>query len=93
MRELAILAFQTLDGVMQSPGSPEEDPSGGFRNGGWAVNCWEEVMEQVMREAMAEPYDLLLGRKTYELFAPFSPAQAPGTEFGMSSRRTEGFLV
>ncbi len=69
MRELAILTFQTLDGVMQSPTSPEEDPSGGFRNGGWAVNCWEEVMEQVMREAMADPYDLLLGRKTYELFA------------------------
>ncbi len=70
MRKLAILIFQTLDGVMQSPSSPEEDPSGGFTNGGWAVNCWEEVMEQVMREAMADPYDLLLGRKTYELFAP-----------------------
>ncbi len=70
MRELAILTFQTLDGVMQSPTSPEEDPSGGFTNGGWAVNCWDEVMEQVMREAMADPYDLLLGRKTYELFAP-----------------------
>ncbi len=70
MRKLAILIFQTLDGVMQSPTSPEEDPSGGFTNGGWAVNCWEEVMEQVMREAMADPYDLLLGRKTYELFAP-----------------------
>lgn len=69
MRELAILTFQTLDGVMQSPTSPEEDPSNGFRNGGWAINCWEEVMEQVMREAMAVPYDLLLGRKTYESFA------------------------
>lgn len=69
MRKLAILTFVTLDGVMQAPGSPDEDASGGFRYGGWAQDCWDDVMEQVMREAMAEPYDLLLGRKTYEIFA------------------------
>ena len=68
MRELAILTFLTLDGVMQAPGSPDEDASGGFTQGGWARGCWEEVMEQVMREAMSVPYDLLLGRKTYEIF-------------------------
>jgi len=54
---------------MQSPGGPEEDPSGGFVHGGWAQECWDEVMEQVQTEAMADPYDLLLGRKTYETFA------------------------
>ena len=70
MRKLAILTFQTLDGVMQSPTSPEEDPSGGFTHGGWAVECWDDVMKQVLDEAMSEPYDLLLGRKTYEMFAP-----------------------
>lgn len=69
MRDLALLTFLTLDGVMQSPGRPEEDPSGGFARGGWAQGCWDEVMAQVMEEAMAEPYDLLLGRKTYESFA------------------------
>ena len=69
MRNLALLTFLTLDGVMQSPGGPEEDPSGGFVHGGWARNCWDEVMEQVAEEAMAEPYDLLLGRATYDLFA------------------------
>ena len=69
MRKLAILTFITLDGVMQAPGSPEEDTSGGFMHGGWAVNYWDEVMVQVMEEAMAAPYDLLLGRKTYEIFA------------------------
>ena len=69
MRELAILSFITLDGVMQSPTSPEEEPSGGFTQGGWAAEYWEEVMAQVRVEAMAEPYDLLLGRKTYESFA------------------------
>ncbi len=69
MRKLAILTFQTLDGVMQAPKVPEEDYSGGFTKGGWANECWQEVMEQVGREAMAEPYDLLLGRTTYDLFA------------------------
>ncbi len=69
MRKLAILTFQTLDGVMQAPSVPEEDYSGGFTQGGWANECWGEVMEQVGREAMAEPYDLLLGRITYEIFA------------------------
>ena len=68
MRKLAILTFQTLDGVMQAPSVPEEDLSGGFTQGGWARNYWEDVMEQVSQEAMAEPYDLLLGRTTYELF-------------------------
>jgi dihydrofolate reductase len=69
MRKLAILTFQTLDGVMQAPSVPEEDFSGDFTQGGWANDCWGEVMEQVGKEAMAEPYDLLLGRKTYEIFA------------------------
>ncbi|HAK59166.1 MAG TPA: riboflavin biosynthesis protein RibD, partial [Nitrospiraceae bacterium] len=73
MRKLAIITFLTLDGVMQAPGTPEEDPSGGFAHGGWAVNYWDEVMEQVMGEAMAAPYDLLLGRKTYESFAAYWP--------------------
>lgn len=69
MRKLAVLTFQTLDGVMQAPSDPAEDLSGGFLLGGWARACWQDVMEQVGREAMAEPYDLLLGRCTYELFA------------------------
>lgn len=73
MRELAILTFITLDGVMQSPGSPEEDPSGPFTHGGWAADYWEGVMDQVRREAMSHPYDILFGRKTYEIFASYWP--------------------
>jgi dihydrofolate reductase len=73
MRKLAILTFLTLDGVMQAPGNPDEDPSGGFIHGGWSAKYWDEVMEQVMGEAMAAPYDLLLGRKTYEIFAAHWP--------------------
>ena len=74
MRDLAIITFLTLDGVMQAPGNPEEDPSGGFIHGGWSANYWDEVMEQVVEEAMAVPYDLLLGRKTYETFAAHWPS-------------------
>lgn len=73
MRDLAILTFLTLDGVMQAPRLADEDPSDGFKHGGWAVDCWGEVMEQVRRHATAVPYDLLLGRKTYELFAAHWP--------------------
>lgn len=76
MRELAILTFQTLDGVMQAPSSPEEDISGDFIHGGWANECWVEVMEQVRKEAMAEPYDLLIGRVTYDMFAESFPKSA-----------------
>ncbi|MEM9633486.1 MAG: dihydrofolate reductase family protein [Pseudomonadota bacterium] len=69
MRKLAILTFQTLDGVMQAPSLPDEDRSGGFDQGGWATPYWDEVMAQVGRVAMASPYDMLFGRKTYDLFA------------------------
>ncbi len=69
MRKLAILTFVTLDGVVQAPKLPEEDTSNNFQLGGWADTYWDEVMEQVGKEAMSQPYDLLLGRKTYELFA------------------------
>lgn len=69
MRELAILSFVTLDGVMQAPSGQDEDTSGGFARGGWARPWWEEVMTQVGEVAMSSPYDMLLGRKTYEAFA------------------------
>lgn len=69
MREIAALTFITLDGVMQAVNLPEEDTSGGFTAGGWAADYWGPVMDQVQREAMAGPYDMLLGRKTYELFS------------------------
>ena len=77
MRELAILTFQTLDGVMQAPKMPEEDPSGGFQHGGWADPYWGEVMELVGKEAMAEPYDVLFGRNTYDVFAAHAADDHP----------------
>jgi dihydrofolate reductase len=73
MRKLIVSTFLTLDGVMQAPGGPEEDDSGGFALGGWSVNYWDEQMGQVMGEAMSTPFDLLLGRKTYDIFAAYWP--------------------
>ena len=74
MRKLSVNTFLTLDGVMQAPGGPEEDPSDGFAYGGWSHPYWDEHMNQVMADVMGEPFDLVLGRKTYDIFAAFWPA-------------------
>ena len=73
MRKLIVSTFLTLDGVMQAPGGPEEDTDGDFAFGGWSVNYWDDKMGEVMDEAMSPPFDLLLGRKTYEIFAAYWP--------------------
>ncbi|MGH9198258.1 MAG: dihydrofolate reductase family protein [Acidimicrobiia bacterium] len=73
MRKLIVNTFISLDGVMQAPGGPEEDPSGGFALGGWSVNYWDDGMGERMGEFMGKPFDLLLGRKTYEIFAGHWP--------------------
>ena len=73
MRRLIVLSFITLDGVMQAPGGPEEDPSGGFTHGGWVVPYFDEFLGRIMGEQMSGPFDLLLGRKTFEIFASYWP--------------------
>jgi dihydrofolate reductase len=73
MRKLVANTFVSLDGVMQAPGGPEEDPSGGFAHGGWSVSFWDERMAQAMGEFMGKPFDLVLGRRTYEIFAAHWP--------------------
>jgi dihydrofolate reductase len=74
MRKLVSSTFITLDGIMQAPGGPEEDDSGGFKSGGWSVNHWDDTVSQAMSEIMdAKHPDLLLGRKTYEIFAAYWP--------------------
>ena len=73
MRKLIVSTFLTLDGIMQAPGGPEEDDSSGFAHGGWSVNYWDDLMGQVMSEAMSAPFDLVLGRKTYDIFAAYWP--------------------
>lgn len=79
MRKIIVLTFVTLDGVMQAPGGPEEDPSGGFQYGGWTVPYFDEVAGREMVRQMSKPFDLLLGRKTYEIFAAYWPnVKTPG---------------
>ena len=73
MRKLVVLSFITLDGVMQAPGGPEEDPTGGFKHGGWVFPYFDDFLGRVMNEQMGGPFDLLLGRRTYEIFAAHWP--------------------
>ena len=73
MRQIVVSTFLTLDGVMQAPGGPEEDPDGGFDHGGWSHGYWDDAMGARMGELMGKPFDLLLGRKTYEIFAAYWP--------------------
>ncbi len=73
MRKLIVLTFVTLDGVMQAPGGPEEDTSGNFKYGGWTAPYFDEFAGKIMGEQMSKPADLLLGRKTFEIFAGYWP--------------------
>jgi dihydrofolate reductase len=73
MRKIIVIEFITLDGVIQAPGGPEEDPSGGFTYGGWIVAYFDDVLGEVMDRQMRPPFALLLGRTTYEIFASYWP--------------------
>lgn len=73
MRRIVVSAFVSLDGVMQAPGGPEEDRAGGFAHGGWLAARWEEEIGQVIDEVFETPFDLLLGRRTYDIFAAHWP--------------------
>ena len=79
-RKIIGAAFVSLDGVMQAPGGPEEDRSGGFAHGGWLAPLGDEAIEQEVGKLFAAPFDLLLGRRTYDIFAsywPFQPMDNP----------------
>ena len=96
MRKIIVLSFITLDGVMQAPGGPQEDTDGGFKYGGWVVPHFDEQGGQIMHEQMTKPLDLLLGRRTYEIFASYWPtheSEWPGinssTKYVVSSTRTD----
>ena len=84
MRKLLANEFVTVDGVMQGPGAPEEDTSGGFTYGGWITKYWNDEMEKIMSVGMNKPYDLLLGRKTYEIFAAHWPQSKDPAAAGLN---------
>jgi dihydrofolate reductase len=73
MRKIIVGAFVSLDGVMQAPGGPTEDTAGGFTLGGWTFNYWDDAMGAFMGKGFSKPFDLLLGRKTYDIFAAHWP--------------------
>ncbi|TJX01203.1 MAG: dihydrofolate reductase, partial [Mesorhizobium sp.] len=75
MRKITTATFVSLDGVMQAPGGPEEDPVGGFEFGGWTFHYWDDVGGAFIGETFAKPFALLLGRKTYDIFAAHWPYQ------------------
>lgn len=85
MRKIIVLSMITLDGVMQAPGGPKEDTSGGFKYGGWVAPFSDDVYNKVVRKEL-EPADYLLGRKTFEIWADYWPKHAkfwPGINKGM----------
>jgi dihydrofolate reductase len=89
MRKIIVNTFLSLDGVMQAPGGPGEDPSGGFELEGWSVNYWDAMMGQRMTEIMGNPFDLLIGRKTYDIFAAYWPHASEEQGAGPLNRATK----
>jgi dihydrofolate reductase len=73
MRRIVVATFTSLDGVMQAPGGPQEDPTGGFTLGGWTAPHFNETLGASVGDIFGQPYDLLLGRKTYDIFAAHWP--------------------
>ncbi|QGQ97731.1 dihydrofolate reductase [Paenibacillus psychroresistens] len=97
MRKIIVLEHVSLDGVIQAPGGPDEDNSGGFAYGGWEAPYSDEILGTLLSKQMNMPFDLLLGRKTYEIWAPYWPQHAdvwPGaikaTKYVASNTMTSG---
>lgn len=88
-----MLSFVSLDGVMQAPGGPEEDTSGGFEYGGWTVPYFDEFAGKVMDEQLGVAFDLLLGRKTYDIFAGYWPKQDPGGSVAAPFNKATKYVV
>ena len=95
MRNVIVLEFMTLDGVIQAGGAPEEDPSGGFAYGGWQAPYADEVLGKVMARQLSLPFELLLGRKTFDIWAAYWPHHAdqwpvvnPATKYVASTTMT-----
>lgn len=91
MGKIIIAIFVTMDGIIQGPGGREEDSTQGFRWGGWSANFWDDMMNNEMGGAMKEPFDILLGRKTYEIFAAHWPFT--NDEMGKSLTEATKYVV
>ena len=79
MRKIIVATYMTMDGVLQGPGGKEEDPTNGFKWGGWSVPYWDDQMNKAMQKLMSASHDLLLGRRTYEIFSAHWPSRPTRT--------------
>jgi dihydrofolate reductase len=93
MRKIIGGAFVSLDGVMQAPGGPEEDPTGGFAYGGWLTQIFDEGLGNQVGTLFGQPFDLLLGRKTYDIFAAHWPFVPEGDEIGAIFRGNRKYVL
>jgi dihydrofolate reductase len=87
VRKIIVGAQVSLDGVMQAPGGPSEDPTKGFKFGGWAMACFDQEAGEEIGRLFSEPFDLLLGRKTYEIFAAYWPYYDQNADYGGIAKR------
>jgi dihydrofolate reductase len=95
MRRIITTTFVSLDGVMQAPGGPEEDRTGGFAYGGWTagVDYWDDVAGSVMGGIMNQPFELLLGRRTYDIFASYWPTASTDQDVAVPFNATVKYVV
>ncbi|MCC6208382.1 MAG: dihydrofolate reductase [Gammaproteobacteria bacterium] len=95
MRKIITTTFVTLDGVMQAPGGPDEDREGGFEHGGWLFGFgnWDEVMSGTMDGFMRLPFELLLGRRTYDIFSSYWPTATTDQNVAQPFNRTRKYVV
>lgn len=86
MRKLVVMTFVSLDGVMQAPGGKGEDPENGFDLEGWTVPLFDDALGEEMTHQMTPPFDLLLGRKTYDVFATYWPFQGDDNPINLAKK-------
>src|SRR3954453_11525554 len=92
-RKIIGAAFVSLDGVMQAPGGPEEDRSGGFAHGGWLAPYGDEVIDEAIGGLFGAPFDLLLGRRTYDIFASYWPYQSMDNPIASAFEKCGKFVL
>jgi len=93
MRKIITTTFVSLDGVMQAPGAPDEDHDGGFSHGGWSFGYWDDVMGGIMEGFMGLPFELLLGRRTYDIFAAYWPTAENAQSIARPFNSTRKYVV
>lgn len=93
MRKLIAITQVTLDGIMQAPGGPEEDPRYGFTHGGWVMPFWDDTLNRIIGETIAGEFDMLLGRRTYDIFASYWPNKGEDDPIARAFNKAKKYVV